>query len=301
MNFKIIVYMSLGLIVVFLLSTSIVIYGGFYDPWSYYRYEQLMKELSDSSHYVVVPLRDFDSTISDERIVVGLRHDIDHDLEGALKMAEIERRYGLKSSYYVLHTAPYYGITGKGFAEHNETILPVLHKIQDMGHEIGFHNDLITLQVVYGINSTKYLHDELTWLRSNGINVTGTVAHGGYYRSKYGYQNYYFWARHTDRPVEKFYNASKIKSYNVSKVHVENITHIIKTHSLEEYKLSYEGYFMKTSYVYYRDSCGRWWYAGDPFHELKHHKKGDRMIILTHPVHWSENPYLKELGRLIRI
>src|SRR4051812_48944821 len=46
--------------------------------------------------------------------LVALRHDVDHDLENAVRFAALERQHGLRSSYYVLHTDWYYRASKRG-------------------------------------------------------------------------------------------------------------------------------------------------------------------------------------------
>jgi len=65
---------------------------------------------------------------------VILRHDVDYDLMKALKLAEIEYSHGIESTYYILLTSNFYNIlSGES--------LGIIHKIYDMGHEIGLHFD----------------------------------------------------------------------------------------------------------------------------------------------------------------
>ena len=125
--------------------------------------------------------------------MIGLRHDIDVDLNVAFQFSEIESNLGFRSTYFILHTAPYYLANSNNMAVHSEKIIPILKTMQDDRHfEIGWHNDLVTLQVIYNINPVTFLHNELNWLRSNGINIVGTAAHGSNYCKTYHYMNFYF-------------------------------------------------------------------------------------------------------------
>lgn len=63
-----------------------------------------------------------------------LRHDIDTDIDKALKMAHKECNWGIESTYYVLLTSDFYNIFSKN---NNEK----LHDIIKCGHEIGLHFD----------------------------------------------------------------------------------------------------------------------------------------------------------------
>ena len=146
-------------------------------------YEGLLVELS-KDEYKVVCLKDFDVTNCDDKIVVALRHDIDRDMEMAYRIAILEQAYKIKSSYYVLHTAKYY----------NDSMINALWKMQFIGHEIGWHNDLVTCSVLCNIPADRFLRTELNWLESNGINIVGTAAHGSKYCYERGFHNNYIWA-----------------------------------------------------------------------------------------------------------
>ncbi len=66
---------------------------------------------------------------------VILRHDIDFSLEKALEMATLDADLRVRSSFFVLLTAPYYNPLS-AFGQR------VLKEISLMGHEIGLHCDL---------------------------------------------------------------------------------------------------------------------------------------------------------------
>jgi len=121
------------------------------------------------SSHKIVPLREMDWTFDPDKVVIGLKHDIDRDLVAAVRMATIEYKKGIRGTYFVLHTALYYK---------RKSTIPVLKAIQDMGFEIGFHNNL------QAINFEKYSPDELKHklrlneMRDAGIKLFGTSAHG---------------------------------------------------------------------------------------------------------------------------
>ena len=65
---------------------------------------------------------------------VILRHDIDYDLSKSVKMAQFEKKIGIKSTYFVLVTSDLYNVFSK-------TSEDCLKEILDCGHEIGLHFD----------------------------------------------------------------------------------------------------------------------------------------------------------------
>src|ERR1035437_2091949 len=63
-----------------------------------------------------------------------LRHDVDIDLNRALKMAEIEKELGICSTYMVMLNSRLYNIEDKGSRA-------IILQLVSMGHEIGLHFD----------------------------------------------------------------------------------------------------------------------------------------------------------------
>lgn len=61
-----------------------------------------------------------------------LRHDVDIDLAKALKMAEIEEKFGVRATYMVMVNSPLYDMKDK-------LSQSILFRLISMGHEIGLH------------------------------------------------------------------------------------------------------------------------------------------------------------------
>lgn len=102
---------------------------------------------------------------------IGLRHDIDagHALDTAVRIAEWEADRGYRSTFYVLHTSPYWdapGFCGK------------LDRIVEMGHEIGIHTDALAHSLVTGEDPDVILDRALNTLRGYGFRVRGVAGHG---------------------------------------------------------------------------------------------------------------------------
>jgi hypothetical protein len=194
----------------------------------------------------VLPLNEFRQTFNNRKIVIGLRHDIDNDLNVAYQFSEVEYKLGFRSTYFILHSAPYYLANSNNMNVHSEKIIPILKTMQDKRHfEIGWHNDLVTLQIIYNINPVTFLHNELNWLRSNGINIFGTASHGSNYCKVYHYINYYFFEECTSPAVTNFNNNVTVP------VGSKNIT-LIKG-KLNDFGLKYEAYFLNNN-KYFSDA-----------------------------------------------
>jgi len=63
-----------------------------------------------------------------------LRHDIDADLEAAVKLAKVEQELGVKSTYFLMCQSPVYNL----FSRWN---IDYVNSIISMGHNIGLHYD----------------------------------------------------------------------------------------------------------------------------------------------------------------
>lgn len=120
----------------------------------------------------VVPMCDILDGNRDRR-VIGLRHDVDDNpgsLDAAVNIAEWEAERGYRSTFFLLHTASYWREKGKlrAAAAHMEAL----------GHEIGIHNNAVIESLETGVRPQEILFFAVNELRSYGLTVRGTVAHG---------------------------------------------------------------------------------------------------------------------------
>jgi hypothetical protein len=206
----------------------------------------------------VLPLRELAAA---EAPVLGLRHDVDSRLDSAVQLARLEHRRGIRSTYFILHTAPYY----RRDAEFLRTLL-VLQ--EDLGHEVGWHNDLVTLERVRGVDVRSYLARELEWLRAGGIDVRGAAAHGSPWCYRLGFHNNYVFAG-WDEPQEGFPSLEVSDKLDPAEFGLE----------YEAYHLPYDEYFSDSSF----GPSGRRHPDELPPQELA----GGRAVALVHPCHWD--------------
>lgn len=103
--------------------------------------------------------------------VIAMRHDVDagHALGVAADMAEWEAERGYRSTYYILHSSPYWGT--KDFPR-------LLERIASAGHEIGMHTNALAESFRQNRDPDLILEDALRTLRSFGYPVRGIVGHG---------------------------------------------------------------------------------------------------------------------------
>ncbi len=102
--------------------------------------------------------------------IIGLRHDVDNVIEPAVEFAAWESERGYRSTYFILHTAPYW--------DDKPLLARSLDFIAECGHEIGIHNNAIAHATVTGQDPRVLLAEAILELRELGHSVTGTVAHG---------------------------------------------------------------------------------------------------------------------------
>ena len=97
--------------------------------FTYSSYLELIKSLRHHG-YSVTNYRDW----KDKERCAILRHDIDYDVDCALKLAEIEADEDIQSTYFVLLTSDFYN-------PHSSDVREKLKRIDALGHEIGLHYD----------------------------------------------------------------------------------------------------------------------------------------------------------------
>ena len=102
---------------------------------------------------------------------IGLRHDCDagHSLATAVNMARWEAERGYRSTYFILHTSPYWNYSWFETA---------LEDIAMAGHEIGIHVDALAESLRTAEDPDLILERAINRLRSLGHPVRGAVGHG---------------------------------------------------------------------------------------------------------------------------
>ena len=100
------------------------------DDFTLKNYERCIFE-SIKKGYTFSTIRDFYNRQNPEKIIIK-RHDVDTQIDVALKMSEIENKYDVKSTYFFrLHSKGYNFFTLENIRK--------VKKISKMGHEIGLH------------------------------------------------------------------------------------------------------------------------------------------------------------------
>jgi hypothetical protein len=205
----------------------------------------------------LVPLRELAGRISADAPLIALR------------LAMLEHARGVRASYFLLHTAGYYA--------DRDRVLESAGRLQRLGHEVGWHNDLVTLDLVDGIDPVAYLHDELAWLRSHGIAITGVSAHGSLHCHRLGYTNDEFFLDHPTPSGLRLRHA-RLADFGLD---------------YDASRLDVDSYWSDATF----DQSRRRWHPDNLDLELL--GPGDRGVVLVHPCHWDSSPASKVV-RLVR-
>lgn len=207
---------------------------------------------------------------------IVLKHDVESNLHNALELAKIESQYGIKGSYYV-----------QAYLLKDKENIALLKKIQDMGHELSYHYDVLDA------NSGDYLKAEKDfayWLgrfEEEGFHFSTICQHGNPIKKRIGYCS-----------NRDFFRNSKIKS---------------KYSDLVDVVVDYSHYAID-KYVYISDAGYEWKHITEPetndlhkdalvipignFSNLIKYIDGIKtsIILSTHPHRWKKSKlkiYLK--------
>lgn len=245
--------------------------------WTWIQYAAILSELQ-KPRYFVVPMAEFNRAVSQhtDKIVIGLRHDLDGNICAARTMADMEHRAGIRATYFVNHNDIYYvWFDGRNQRHRRESSIYRYREIQDLGHEIGLHYDMLTSFYAYGDDPARLLAEELAWLRGHGIDVVGGASHGSKAADMVPFVNYEVFKDMTNAR-EGFVLAYEGREYQLGQL------------NLGDY-FAYETYHMgPPNSVYYSDAGGAWRTPVlDPEKGIPSLKAGDSAQILIHPVWWG--------------
>jgi hypothetical protein len=97
--------------------------------FTFAKYKELCATILESK-YTALTFNHYFSLKSIPEEFIILRHDVDRKPENALKMAELENAFGITATYY--------------FRMKEEVFIPaIINKIANMGHEIGYHYEVL--------------------------------------------------------------------------------------------------------------------------------------------------------------
>lgn len=219
----------------------------------------------------VIPMCEVADGVTDP-FYIGMRHDVDNMLEPAVDMAVWEAGRGWRSTYFILHTAPYWN--------DKPALERALDTIAGLGHEIGLHINAITEAIWTGRDPLAILDDALDELRGYGHPIRGVVAHGDSACHTHGFVN------------DELFLESPRPSYGLPDREIAGVK--LRPVSRLELGLDYDPNWLPRG-DYLSDSGGRW---SQPFEEVaeRHAEFLKQLHILIHPCWWRKA--LKGIGAL---
>lgn len=221
--------------------------------------------------------------------MIALRHDIDHDIDLALEMAHYEHERGIVATYFLLHTNEYWD---------DSRFLLKCKQLQDYGHEIGLHLNVLTQWMQGQCDDVdEHIGKLLIHLRSTGLEIVGTSAHGDSACYSHNFINYWIWKElrgNDPAGTEKNLSAEGIEVDDASwQVPYPENHSIIRNDqrrfklwqsSLNAHGLTYDAVHVPHT-NYWSDTGGKWKRTGDP---LEKNLKTGRHQILVHPHWWRD-------------
>ena len=225
---------------------------------------------------------------------IALRHDCDagHSLATAERIAEWEAERGYRSTYYILHTSPYWN--AEGFRE-------TLERIYGLGHEIGIHSNALAEALRTGQDPDLILEQAIGTLRGFGLPVRGVAGHGDRFCN---YERNIEAGEITFANDEQFVECARPQEGPPDRTITRgNISLKLKPRPLADFGLEYEalklGYAGKMMPFRISDSSGRWLKPGwEETVERWNHERAAfprettasaavrQLHFLLHPDHW---------------
>ena len=247
-------------------------------------YAALLAPYTDS--YEIMPIGEYvrQEEVGDRSILM-IRHDVDHDIDTAVRIAKWEADRGIRATYCLLHTSWYYGKLDGDRYQHTDLLVDSIERIVGLGHEVNFHNNLITVALTTGNNPARILENELAFYDSLGVSVTGTSTHGDALCRELNYRNWELFQECCD---ERFGGARTIEN----NVDGKRFKSDVGKRSMYEFGLEYEAYDMGKD-RYHTESGGnmrtRESTKGRRSFGRHEQTRGSVCGVLTHPIWWKFN------------
>ena len=109
---------------------------------------------------------------------VIIKHDVESKPEKALKISKIEHSFGIKATYYV-----------HSFFLRNPKNVAILKEIIGLGHEVGYHYDVLDSNNGDKNNAIQEFRETLSCFANNGFTIKTVCPHGNPLKKRVGYSS----------------------------------------------------------------------------------------------------------------
>ena len=107
-----------------------------------------------------------------------LKHDVETDVKRAFRLAQIENKYGHRGTYYV-----------QAYLMDDDSNVDMLRKMQDMGHEISYHYDVMDSNKGNIDNAIDEFERNVGKFEKKGFSIVTLCQHGNPVVERVGYHS----------------------------------------------------------------------------------------------------------------
>ncbi len=228
----------------------------------YANWERICRDLSERFHTIPA------CEILKQQQSVGwivVKHDVETDVQKAVKLAEIEKKYNISATYYIQ-------------ADLLEENAALIKKIASLGHEIAYHYDVLDACDGNFDNAIEVFKDNLNTFHQLGFSIKTVCPHGNPIKIRNG------WTSNKD-----FFRERKVNELFPDMLDiVVHLPNILKKNYLY---ISDAGYvFKKIANIHNNDKSN----LGDTVLEQNMIATLDPqacVILSTHPHRWESNKF----------
>lgn len=201
---------------------------------------------------------------------IVFKHDVETNVENALRLAKIESKYGISGSYYV-----------QGYLLKSPKNVLLLQQIRDLGHEVSYHYDVLDENRGDFEKADIQFKSYVDLFESSGFPIETVCQHGNPVMDRVGYSS-----------NRDFFRNKKIKQQ------YENMLDIVV-----DFKET-----TKLNYTYISDAGYSWKIISDPENNDRNNSisdiplegyegifdlilRGDSIILSTHPHRWRKSRF----------
>lgn len=198
-----------------------------------------------------------------------LRHDVDHNLNLALRLAERHAYYGTQATFFIR--------TDTSYAQEDD-FLQKIEYLSSLGHEIGYHCNAFYTSTQTKKPLASEVQESLELLRK-ASKVTGVAAHGDKHLYEAGVSNLWTWHENKSKYLARAFPNKRLNAEGTiaqgsdkyletpqpGSVSNDELSPEFSVH-MKDFGLDYEAVFIGT-HRYWSDSGGKWIRTGEPTEE----------------------------------